>query len=275
MLEDEQEPSDEWLSHPDNVIIMNAATTVGKDTLTSLLEAREAAGELVRAAYCSFGISLLKGLAQTAVGFDFMYRAQDLLERADDSSAKEFEKAVLGLCWGADMGTERNLKANERAKVLQDNQAEVVLAEGLAAYGLGCVNIGWFGDMAPRDQATFDEACDGVSDLYLSLQKWKDIDAAEAISYFAKNDLSAIERKILSMHKDAVSAIPNIKDVSDAVVSLAKLRDKYFLFLASTFTEAALNVDFPLDGLTISGEGWTSRNNPSVPPGVLQDVDAI
>ena len=127
-------------------------------------------------------------------------------------------------------------------------------------------------DKARLDQATIDEACDGESDLFSSLQKWKTVDPAEAISYFASNDLSDIDRKILSMHKDAVSAIPNIKGVSDAVVSLAKLREKYFLYLASVFTEAALNVDFPLDGLKISGEGWKSRNNPSVPHGVLQEM---
>ena len=79
-------------------------------------------------------------------------------------------------------------------------------------------------DKARLDQATLDEACDGESDLFSSLQKWKTVDPAEAISYFASNDLSDIDRKILSMHKDAVSAIPNIKGVSDAVVSLAKLK---------------------------------------------------
>ena len=82
-LEEGEDPPDAWLAHPDSVIKANVAMALGLDTLMALSDRHESAGELVRAAQASWAGSLLKSLSQSMVN-DLVYRAADLLERADD-----------------------------------------------------------------------------------------------------------------------------------------------------------------------------------------------
>ena len=77
-LEADEEPPDTWLSHQDSSVRANVVMAVGLEALVALLEAHEAAGELVKAAQASWTARFAKGLAM-ATSRDFMFRASDLL----------------------------------------------------------------------------------------------------------------------------------------------------------------------------------------------------
>ena len=55
---------DDWLAHPDNAIVANAALGMGLDALALLSAARERAGELEKAAQASWAASMMKGIEQ-------------------------------------------------------------------------------------------------------------------------------------------------------------------------------------------------------------------
>ena len=90
-IEEGAEPPDEWLKHPDKPIKGQLALGVGLERLWQLSKEREAAGELVRAAEASYGVSmaLIRHFAdsvhESGISFaDSIFRTQELLERADD-----------------------------------------------------------------------------------------------------------------------------------------------------------------------------------------------
>ena len=88
-----KEPLPEGLTHRDNVVRSNVAAAVGLEALAALSEAREAAGDVGRGARFLHG-EALKGMDlghSTALA----YRATDLLERADDAAAADFEARAL------------------------------------------------------------------------------------------------------------------------------------------------------------------------------------
>ena len=116
-LEDGEDPPDAWLAHPDEIVKVNTATAVGLGALVALSEAREGAEELVGAAQASWVASLTKGLPQSTFN-DLVHRAADLLERADDKEALEFELDVCGAAGRSGMGSERGQKVAQRLKVL-------------------------------------------------------------------------------------------------------------------------------------------------------------
>jgi hypothetical protein len=180
-LEVGEEPPDAWLAHQDDVIKANVANAVGMDGLTELLESRESAGELVRAAYCARGMSLSKGISPVTIA-DHLFRAQELLERADEKEAIEYELSVLNACWIIDFGSERSQKANWRKSALMENndtnKADALVAEAQAIYSGACVKIGLFGDMALRDQATVDA---GIRELPVCARKWSEAGRAPDI----------------------------------------------------------------------------------------------
>lgn len=93
MAEDEM-PSDALMNHPDSMVKTNVAAAVGLERLTALSNAREAEGQLVRAAQASWISSLLDTITPT-VRNDMVFKTSDLLERADDETAAVFEKEVL------------------------------------------------------------------------------------------------------------------------------------------------------------------------------------
>ena len=97
-LETDEEPPDPWMTHSDKCIRANVAMAVGLDALDALSEAREAAGELVGAAQVSWTARMLKGI-DFSVDYDRLYRTSDLLERADDKDALDFEMKVLNIAF--------------------------------------------------------------------------------------------------------------------------------------------------------------------------------
>ena len=156
-IEEGGEPPDEWLAHKDDTIKGFVADAFGIEALSGLSEAREAAGELVRAAYCARGTSLAKGLPGDSM-IDHLFRAQDLLERADDQEAFEYEKSVAGACWLWDFGSARHTKAGARQKHLlsQDKGSfDEIMATFLGDYTQSIVKMGLFG--GDVDQAAIDD----------------------------------------------------------------------------------------------------------------------
>ena len=146
-LEEGEDSADAWLTHPDSIVKTNAAMAVGLDALAALSEARESAGELVRAAQASWAASMMKGISQSIFN-DLVHRAAELLERADDKEALDFEHEVLATAWYADMGSERSNKASQRQKVLAASSEatfESKVGEALAAYIGGWKEFGIFG----------------------------------------------------------------------------------------------------------------------------------
>ena len=77
-LEEGEDPPDLWLTHPDDIVKVNTAMAVGIDDLLDLSKAREAAGDLVRAAEASWAIAKTQGT--TSMFLDMMFRIADLLE---------------------------------------------------------------------------------------------------------------------------------------------------------------------------------------------------
>ena len=116
-LKESEEPPDSWIAHADDPIVSNAAMAMGLDTLAALSEARESAGDLVRAAQASWAASMMKEISQEKY-FDFVYRSADLLELADDENVRTFESAVLSKAFVCDVGTERNVKSQKRSALL-------------------------------------------------------------------------------------------------------------------------------------------------------------
>ena len=115
------------------------------DPLIALSEEREAAGELVRAAYASAATYYIKGIS-SALRNDQLFRAQDLLARADDKNALEFEQGVLNYITVSEPGTERYLKAMERGKNLGSGEVQTassLLMEGMGYYGQGFTELGF------------------------------------------------------------------------------------------------------------------------------------
>ena len=132
----EEEPLDEWLAHADSSVNQSASYAYASDSIEPLIElseAREAAGELVRAAYVSRAVSLRKEIPKH-VSIDNLYRAQDLMERANDHTFIELEKDVIVRCMTADMGSERHLKASKRSESFvagAEESHESLMAEGM------------------------------------------------------------------------------------------------------------------------------------------------
>jgi hypothetical protein len=124
----------------------NVAAAVGLEALAALSEAREAAGDVVGAAHVSFTASKLKGMDlghSTALA----YRATDLLERADDAAAADFEARALSWVIFKDMGSERNRRAKARSKKLKsEGSFSGKMTEGLQAYDDIMVRAGCMGE---------------------------------------------------------------------------------------------------------------------------------
>ena len=115
-LEEGEDPPDLWLTHPDDIVKVNTAMAVGIDDLLDLSKAREAAGDLVRAAEASWAIAKTQGT--TSMFLDMMFRTADLLERADDKDAMKFENEVLILATVYELGSDRSTKAHVRSHTL-------------------------------------------------------------------------------------------------------------------------------------------------------------
>ena len=146
-LEKGEDPPERWLTHLDKAVKVNVAMAVGLDALSALSKEREVAGELVRAAHASWAASLLKGIPMSILN-DLVHRAADLLERADDKKALEFEQEVLLLAWRQDVGSERANKAAQRQKVLaatSETTFEGKVGEALAAWMDSITKLGVFG----------------------------------------------------------------------------------------------------------------------------------
>ena len=134
-LEEGQEPPDEWLEHTDEVIKLNTAMAIGFDAITKLSQEREAAGNLVKAARASYATSLLQDIPH-ATKTDLMYRTTDLLEQADDESAREFEKAILSMMISYDMGSDRYAKTSRRALALSKLEEATFSSKIMEAFGM-------------------------------------------------------------------------------------------------------------------------------------------
>ena len=125
------EPSEPWLAHPDVIIKANLAMAVGLDTLVALSESHEAAGELVRAARISWVASVHKAIYRTALYVDMVHRTAELLERANDKEALDFELQVCPTAFCVDVGSERQQRVAARQKLISASVAtfESKLAE--------------------------------------------------------------------------------------------------------------------------------------------------
>ena len=131
-----QGPPDEWIEHPDDAIKGNTAMAVGLDTMTKLSEEQEAAGELVRAAHASYSASLLNDIPQTQK-FDFIFRATELLEKADDKDALDFETSILlQITTGIDMGSDRYAHAQERMMNVAKSAEATFSSKAMQALGM-------------------------------------------------------------------------------------------------------------------------------------------
>jgi hypothetical protein len=76
----------------------NVGAAVGFDALCALSEQKEAVGDLVQAAQIAYAAFYYKGTSEAAI-VDVLFRAADLLERADDRGVLELELEVLDACW--------------------------------------------------------------------------------------------------------------------------------------------------------------------------------
>ena len=86
-----------------------------------LSEAREAAGDLVRAAEASWAGSLIPGLVPLSLTVDLLFRSQDLLERANDSKRMAFEMEVVKKASYTEIGSSRQMKAMQRREAIRDH----------------------------------------------------------------------------------------------------------------------------------------------------------
>jgi hypothetical protein len=166
-------PPDEWLTHVDLPIKAMAAAAVGLDALTALVASREEQGLLVRAAYASRAASLVKNITD-AEHYDHLYKAVELLERAGDTSKEvlTYEKQLLRDSWKAEIGTERNLKAVERFKLLTKDDEKTVMgmfSEGMAMFGEMFVAMGFLGGDPSPDE--MDEALRGMAKIIHLMNK--------------------------------------------------------------------------------------------------------
>ena len=159
-LKEGTEPPMAWLAHEDVVIIANTASAVGLEALAAFSETREKAGELVSAARCSWAATWMKGIDQKSYN-DCVYRAASLLETANDKEVSVFESKVLSVAFGCEMGTSRNVKAQERAILLAASGTatfEGKQSQALAHWTLAFVKMGIFGSAEVVDlEAGFKE----------------------------------------------------------------------------------------------------------------------
>ena len=148
-LENGEEPPEEWLTHPDTVVISNAAMGVGLNALVTLSEAKEAAGNLVRAARISWAASQIKGIAK-ATRFDLIYRTADLLETAANDEAVMFELKVISAAFSCELGSRRHRKCQNHAKVVVKKGGrtfESKICAALSFAGEAFHLFGAFGDL--------------------------------------------------------------------------------------------------------------------------------
>jgi hypothetical protein len=129
-----------WLMHPEGLIVANAATAIGPSVLEAFTAAKEAAGELVLAARVAWAARLGKHSSQDAFA-DFIFRATDLLEAADDASVRAFEMEVLKRAYTVELMSERNVKTQHRLAAVQAAAGAVTFAskyqEFMLAWGPG------------------------------------------------------------------------------------------------------------------------------------------
>ena len=94
-VDDEQSPPpppDAWLSHTDRTVVANTAMAAGLEVLTALSTSREESGDLVGSGRCAWCASMHKSVEPRSEAFhDLLFRASDLLERADDKDILDFE----------------------------------------------------------------------------------------------------------------------------------------------------------------------------------------
>ena len=98
-LDEGEEPPNEWIAHPDTIIVENVAIAVGVEALEAFSNTYEKSGELVGAAHMSWAASLIKDIDSSQFN-DLVFRTADLIELANDEEAASFESAVLGLAFG-------------------------------------------------------------------------------------------------------------------------------------------------------------------------------
>jgi hypothetical protein len=113
----DDEDAQAWLQHSEGVIVSNLATALGSTRLEELSAAKEAAGDLVGAARVAFATRSVKGLPPAA-DCNFLFRAAELLEAADDPSCLEFETSVLHLGVFTNVMSARSVKCRKRWAVL-------------------------------------------------------------------------------------------------------------------------------------------------------------
>jgi|MDSY01.2.fsa_nt_gb hypothetical protein len=97
-MEGGEEVPDAWITHKDKIVKANVGAAVGFDALCALSEQKEAVGDLVQAAQIAYAAFYYKGTSEAAI-VDVLFRAADLLERADDRGVLELELEVLDACW--------------------------------------------------------------------------------------------------------------------------------------------------------------------------------
>ena len=141
-----EEPPDAWLVHPDQAIKANVAMAVGVDGLVVLSNAREAAGELVRAAQASWVASSHKTIS-AATYIDFIFRTTDLLERADDTEARAFEVEALSVAWHKEIGLARQKKVVKRQMELGSSEVtwETQIAISISYISTALITLGVYG----------------------------------------------------------------------------------------------------------------------------------
>ena len=95
-MEKDAAPPDTWLTHADRIVLAQTSMAVGLEALSALSEAREAAGDLVGAARAAWAASMHKSIVlRSSIHKNLVYRAADLLERADDKDLVSFEIEVV------------------------------------------------------------------------------------------------------------------------------------------------------------------------------------
>ena len=97
-LDEGEEPPNEWIAHPDTIIVENVAIAVGLEALEAFSNTYEKSGELVRAAHMSWAASLIKDIDSSQFN-DLVFRTADLLDLANDDKSASFESAVLGVAF--------------------------------------------------------------------------------------------------------------------------------------------------------------------------------
>ena len=120
-LAEGEEPPDEWITHEDTTIRGNAATAVGVDALVAISAAREAAGELVRAAQASWAASNARFIDPSR-HCSLVWRAIEILQHADNEQADEFELEITMYAQSniVDAFSPENTELLKRGKVLAE-----------------------------------------------------------------------------------------------------------------------------------------------------------